>query len=291
MIDYVQLGGTLFIPATHENLSLILSGEKYENLKSVVVDTEDSVSQKDLPKALNSLKNTLRNFQKNEISVFIRPRNPLILKEILEYENIEKIDGFLFPKCSLSNLESYFDLVRNTKHSVMPSIEGEELFDVPKLQALREKLLLFQERIVLVRFGLEDMLRQLGMRRGCSESVFDFSVSNTVLGNFLAVFKSAGFAVSGGVYPCFKDEDGFIKDLKRDLKEGLFSKTIIHPKQINPINELYKVSEEEYEESKAIAQSKSSVFARNAKMLETSTMLPHAEYILRRARVYGVRKS
>ncbi|WP_455755502.1 HpcH/HpaI aldolase/citrate lyase family protein [Sulfurimonas sp.] len=87
-------------------------------------------------------------------------------------------------------------------------------------------------------------------------------------------------------FPCFKDVDGFKKDVLRDLKEGLFSKTIIHPSQIK----LYKVTKEEYEEAQQICESAHAIFSQNGKMAEQTTMFPHAKYITGRAEVYGVKQ-
>ena len=290
MRDYISLGGTLFIPAIHSNLKSILNEKKYKNLKSVAIDTEDSIKETDVKVALKYVKNILEDFEKTELLVFIRPRNVEILKEILNYENIEKIDGFILPKFSLLNAREYLKVLEETKFSIMPSIETEELFESTKLLELREILLCHSEKIILIRFGLEDMLRQLKMRRKCGDSIFDFSVTSSVLGNFLAIFKSAGFEVSGGVYPCFKDKEGFKKDVIKDLREGLFSKTIIHPSQVEIINELYKVSKEEYEEAKLIISLKTGVGASDGKMLESETMTPYAKYILNRADKYGIKK-
>lgn len=290
MRDYISLGGTLFIPAIHSNLKSILNEKKYKNLKSVAIDTEDSIKETDVKVALKYVKNVLEGFEKTELLVFIRPRNVEILKEILNYENIEKIDGFILPKFSLLNAREYLKVLEETKFSIMPSIETEELFESTKLLELREILLCHSEKIILIRFGLEDMLRQLKMRRKCGDSIFDFSVTSSVLGNFLAIFKSAGFEVSGGVYPCFKDKEGFKKDVIKDLREGLFSKTIIHPSQVEIINELYKVSKEEYEEAKLIISLKTGVGSSDGKMLESETMTPYAKYILNRADKYGIKK-
>ena len=290
MCDYIRLGGTLFIQATHKNLDAVVSGEKYKNLKSVLVDTEDSVAKNDLNLALENIKNLLKNLIKTKVLLFIRPRNKEVLEELLRYENIDNIDGFILPKFSLSNADSYLKYLDKTEYFIMPSIEGDELFDTSKLLELRDKLLAYQDRILVVRFGLEDMLRQLKMRRNCEESIFDYAVSATVLGNFIGIFKSAGFAVSGGVYPCFKDKEGFIKDVLRDLKEGLFSKTIIHPSQIDIINELYKVTEEEYNEALLVENMKSEIASYKHKMLERQTMTGFAKEILNRADIYGIKK-
>jgi len=287
MLDYTKLGGTLFIPATHKNLIAVVEGKKYPNLKSVVVDCEDSIIDERLDDALDSIKKMLIFFEKSGCLVFIRPKNYEILEKILEFESINKIDGFVLPKFSLTNGKEYLNLMGD-RYSFMPSIEGEELFNQQKLLELKEMLVPYKEQIIIIRFGLEDMLRQLGMMRGCDESVFDVSSTSFVLGNFIATFKSAGFGVSGGVYPYFQNLDGYKKDILRDMREGLFTKTIIHPNQIAMIDELYKVSEDELKRAKEILKSDEAVFNQDGKMAEVVTMSPYAKNILKRAEIYGV---
>jgi citrate lyase beta subunit len=287
-MDHTELGGTLFVPFTHKDLLMIAHGEKYPNLKSMLIDTEDGVSETQFLEASQSLQNFLKELDKPSPYLFVRPRNLAFLEELLVYEGIEKVDGFILPKFSLTNAQEYLKLLDKKDFLFMPSIEGEELFEQSKLLELKALLLPFQEQIPLVRFGLEDMLRVLGMRRGCHESVFDLSAPASVVGNFIAAFKSAGFAVSGGVYPCFKDDEGFIKDVQRDLKEGLISKTIIHPSQIELTNELYKVEESAFDEALEICLQTKAVFAQKGKMTEVSTMSPHAKELIKRAQIYGL---
>lgn len=285
----LELAGTLFVPASHKDLKSIVGGVKYPSLKSVLIDTEDSISDETLDLAIESIKDLLGTYVKSTLLVFIRPRNNKTLEEILLFKNIEKINGFILPKFSLSNADLYLETLRDSKHIIMPSIEGEELFDSAKLIELKNKLLTHKDKISLVRFGLEDMLAQLKMRRVCEDSIFDISVTSSVIGNFISIFKSSGFEVSGGVYPCFKDSIGFEKDVLRDLKEGLISKTIIHPNQINIINELYKVKQKDYDEALAICNSSNAVFNQTGKMAETTTMLPYSQGIIKRAKLYGIK--
>jgi len=287
-INYIELGATLFISATHKDLEAVVCRNKYPQLKSVLIDTEDGINSESLDAAFKAIEKLLKIYEKKKLIVFIRPRNIVALEDFLELKNINKIDGFILPKFSLSNAQDYFSLLKDYDFLVMPSIEGEELFNQNSLYELRTLLLQNRENILLVRFGLEDMLRQLKMKRSCEESIFDFSATSYILGGFISTFKSAGFAISGGVYPCFKDDDGFIKDVKRDLKEGLFSKTIIHPRQIKLTNELYRVTKEELEDALEISQNSEAVFNQNDKMAEVVTMKPQAQEILLRAEVYGV---
>lgn len=46
MISYLELGGTLFIPASHQDMNHIVSGEKYPHLQSLVIDFEDGLDAK-----------------------------------------------------------------------------------------------------------------------------------------------------------------------------------------------------------------------------------------------------
>ncbi len=286
--DGVDIGATLFVPASHKNLHTILRREKYKELKSIVIDFEDGLEVSALESALEDLQQHLGSITNISPLVFLRPKNPDMLLRLLQLQKIEQLDGFVLPKFSLNNADAYLQLLAKTDFKIMPSIEGEELFSNTQLQKLKDILLTAKTNIVLVRFGLEDMLKVLNMRRKCEESVFDFAVTHYVLGNFLATMKSAGFMVSGGVYPCFEDKNGFIKDVERDLKEGLFGKTIIHPNQIELANKLYRVTHKEYERAKEIVEAQSAVFSQDGMMAEKNTMLPYSQYILKRAKVYGI---
>jgi citrate lyase beta subunit len=251
-----------------------------------LIDTEDAIDN--LEQGLKAIKELLLRYEKKELLIFIRPKNIETLQELLFYDGILNIDGFILPKFSLQNAQEYLDILEPFTFFIMPSIEGKELFNHTELNQLKEILLKSKLDIQLIRFGLEDMLRQLSMTRSCKTSPFDIGATSQILGNFIATFKSAGFIISGGVFPCFKDDEGFTQDIKRDLKEGLFSKTIIHPNHIELVNELYKVTQEEFNDAMEIFQSDEVVFAQKEKMAEVITALPYAKEIILRAEVYGI---
>lgn len=289
MISAYELGGTLFVPASHKDLSSIVSGKKYKDLKSLVIDFEDGLEEAAFNAADARLSQTLLAAGEHSPLLFVRAKNVEHLKTLLALESIDKVAGFILAKFSLVNAEEYLQLFANSSFLLMPSIEGEELFDIVKLQALRAKILAYKERVVLVRFGLEDMLKQLRMRRSCEESLFDIAATASSIGGFIATFKSAGFDVSAGVYPCYGDKEGFVRDVMRDLKEGLVSKTIIHPSQIALLNECYTVEAEVLEEAREIVQSSRKIFAQNGKMAESLSMKNHAQELCLRAEIYGIK--
>ena len=290
-ISHLELGATLFIPVSFTSLNAIVNERKYPQLKSLVIDFEDGLKPDDLKSAVLNVKEVLKNIKSETPLVFTRARNVEQLKEIVAFEGVENITGFALAKFSLSNAKEYLEVLESTNHLIMPSIEGSELFEQSKLLALRDLLLTNKEKVLLVRFGLEDMLRQLSIWRKCDESIFDFASTSYVLGGFISVFKSGGFAISGGVYPCFKDAEGFSKDVERDLKEGLFSKTIIHPSQISLAHKIYRVTKEEFAKASEIMKRRNeAVFAHDGTMAEVPTMYPYAKEIMLRREIYGVKK-
>jgi citrate lyase beta subunit len=103
-IEYYELGATLYIPILHKNLEDILSRRKYLYIKSVVICLEDSTSLCDIPEGMSRLKEILEDFSINSLKVFIRPRDIDNLKDILEFKNIEMVDGFALAKFGTANI-------------------------------------------------------------------------------------------------------------------------------------------------------------------------------------------
>ncbi len=170
----------------------------------------------------------------------------------------------------------------------MPSIEGKELFDIQQLQKLRDILLPHQNQIICIRFGAEDMLRQLGLRR-TKTSLYDMLAPAQVIANLITTFKPAGFDISAPVYPNFSDIEGFEKEVTYELQNGLTSKTIIHPNQIKPINKLYKITQKELDEAKAILSQHDGVLNLDGRMGEVKTQSIWAKELIVKKQLYGLR--
>jgi len=287
-IDPLALGGTLFIPANHKNLPAVLKRDKYPTLRSCVIDTEDGLHVKRPEDVLPQLCELLETHEPNSLYVFLRPRNIEWLETMLTCKALKRIDGFVLPKFSLENADAYFQTLDGFDGAFMPSVEGRELFDATLLRALKEKLSPYKARIPLVRFGAEDMLRQLGMRRERAFSLYELSATSQVIANMLHIFKPDGYEVCAPVYPFYNDAEGFEKELRRDLAEGLLGKTIIHPSQIEAFERVYRVDSKTYESARNIASFEGAVFGDGGEMAEKATRQPWAEKILRRVEIFGV---
>lgn len=284
-----DLGGTLFVPATHPQLDSVASGEKYPQLRSMVIDLEDGIDPAARETAAACVASMLETEAPPPLLRFIRPDSPEMLSRLLGMDGIGKMDGFVLPKFGLDNFDAWLQPLNDTAFALMPSIEGRELFNPTALHALADELIPYRDRIPAVRFGLEDMLRQLGIVRDCATPLYDLVAPAHVIGSFLAVFKPRGFDVSGGVYKCYADSEGFRREAETELRQGLLGKTIIHPSQIALMEEACKVTRGEKEQALKIMEATSNVASDHGIMLERPTQLPWAATLLRRAALYGVK--
>lgn len=287
-IDALQLGGTLFVPAVHKHLEAVARAERCPGLRSMVIDTEDGIAPGDLPRAMARLEALLGEPLSDGPLRFVRPRNPEGLQRLLAVEGIEKIDGFVLPKFGLHNAEAYLAPLREHSHAIMPSIEGNELFDAAALAALRDRLLPWCERIPAIRFGAEDLFAQLGLRRDCAVSLYDMAAPSQVIGSLLNTFRPHGFDIAAPLYRCYRERQGFMAEVRRDLSEGFVGKTLIHPDQIALFESAYHVDADDYAEAKTLLERADAVTGHNGAMAERVTQHPWAEALLVRAERYGI---
>lgn len=69
----------------------------------------------------------------------------------------------------------------------------------------------------------------------------------TALGTAVLVARAYGLTVLDGVFNDFRDTDAFTQECEQGREFGFDGKTLIHPAQIDPANQVFGVSEEEVE--------------------------------------------
>jgi citrate lyase beta subunit len=288
-INPIELGGTMYVPSINKNLLPIASGEKFPYLKSIVICFEDAIKEEQVEFAIKNVANFLKSFEYSKVKVFLRARNIDNLKKLLKLEDIEKIDGFAVAKFSTQNMQEYYKVFCKTEFYTMPVLESRDLFEIEKLKEIRE-FLLTQKRILTIRIGGEDMFKYLGIKKECDKSIHDFHVSSKIFADILSVFKPYGFTVCAPVYNCLENEVFFKSEVQRDIQEGFFGKTVIHPKQAQICNEIYQVSTKELAEAKEILDnSNEAIFRFEDKMCEPEAHQVWARNILMRYEVYGLK--
>lgn len=289
----IQLGGSLYIPATHKNVQKVCNEDRFPSLRSCIIDTEDAISEDELEEALINIQAMLKEYTPSSLSVFIRPRNPYILQRLLELENIEHIDGFSLPKFSTEVMHEYADIL--TRHDnafyIMPVLESRDLFSPSKLEEIRSFLLESNLHVLTLRLGGEDMMQYLGLKRRCEDNIYRLVAPAQVIATVLNTFKPFGFNITATVFNCIDHPDRYMENVHEDLRQGLIGKTIIHPEQIEPINEAYKVSHTEYDMALKMLDTQSkAIIVHKGQMGEKFAHTTWAKVILERYRYYGLKR-
>ncbi|MDF1881178.1 HpcH/HpaI aldolase/citrate lyase family protein [Sulfurimonas sp. MAG313] len=290
----IQLGGSLYIPATHKNVSAVCNEHKFSQLRSCIIDTEDAIDEQDLDEAISNIGEMLENYEPKELCVFIRPRNPQVLKKLLKLPNIGLIDGFALPKFSTKLMKEYAQIFTlcDKEFYTMPVLESLEIFSKDRLEEMCSFLLSSNLHVLSLRLGGEDMMNYLGLKRKCKDNIYELVGPARVIGDVINIFKPYGFNVSATVFNCIHQPELYAQNLAEDLRQGLLGKTIIHPNQIEPINQAYKVSQEDYEMAKQMLDSNTSaIIVNNGQMGEKSAHSSWARIILERHKFYGLKTS
>src|SRR5450830_1969812 len=131
-----SMGASLYVPANHKHLLQVANGEKLPGARSLIFCTEDAVAERELSWALFNLSVVLENMHTDVAAErFVRVRNPDVLARVLAMPGAHKLTGFVIPKATRHNFESYYRLVRDTDHLLMPTLETAEVFSEREMEA------------------------------------------------------------------------------------------------------------------------------------------------------------
>lgn len=289
MIDPLELGATLYMPATRCDLDASLFGRRIPGLRSAVICLEDAVRSEELPAAFGNVATLLRLAPPDDRPlVFVRPRDPSMLGHLLRLPGIEGVTGFVLPKATAETLPLYLAQPLLPEHLLMPTLETREAFDGIELRRLRDQLLLMQERVLAVRIGGNDLLQSLGVRRSPYRTSYDGPLG-PIISSIAGMLLPYGFALSAPVMERFDDPMLLREEMMRDLEHGLTSKTAIHPAQIAVIQGALAVGSADLAEAQAILSERApAVFAAGGRLCEPATHARWADAIIRRAELFGV---
>jgi len=288
-----SLGATLYIPAVKSDLFEVVSGQKYPLLKSVVICLEDAILENEISLAMNNLRQvlvTLSSTAKSKaLQVFIRPRHVEMAVEIITSMPLTHIDGFVLPKFDNDTLFAWDNACRYTELKWMPTLETAQAHDAFAMRELAVQLSRTrnQERVLALRIGGNDLMSCLGIRRNAKQTLYEGPLGYTI-GMLVATFASQKYVLTAPVFERFDDVETLNRELKQDIAYGLVGKTAIHPSQLLPIHNAFRVNYSDYKAALQILKSDKAVYKWDNSMAEPATHSNWANNIIHRANIYGV---
>lgn len=273
-VSYYDLGASLYTPCTHGDLSSLLN-ENVTGARSTIFCLEDAVREDELALALNNVKQSLKSYTSNpKVKRFIRPRNPLVLSELLSYENIEQIDGFVLPKFDLNTANLYQKAIQEhggDGFSYMPILETAQVFDKTAMLKLAQILVSWGASTTCLRIGGNDLMSLLGIKRMRGMTIYDTPL-RAVIDQLLIVFRPKGFELSSPVFDIIDDPNTLEREVSMDIAYGFYAKTAIHPRQVAIIENAFTQFTKQYSNQveHVLDPSSRAVFNINGQMMETA---------------------
>lgn len=270
-----SIGALCYCPANNPNIADKIINGSFGNKYTLAFCLEDAINDNCVEEAEKILVQTLKRLYKSSFvnpfylpKIFIRIREPLqMIKIALMCSSISRIiTGFIFPKVTVGNAESYFytlNYINQTadyNYYALPILEDESLFDIrsriDSLYKIKDVFDKYKDSILNICVGGNDLCKVYGLRRHSNESIYKIQPVASVLGDIMTVFGK-DYVINGPVYEYYDDyslKNGFKDEIKDDILNGFIGKTVIHPKQIDYVNNSLKVSKEDYLDADNILQ-------------------------------------
>lgn len=270
-------GASLYVPATHPDLALILAGKKLANVAHIIICTEDAVAAHELNAAVVNLSKSMLNRKQTAQIRYLRPRNSEFIKVLADKMDLSAFDGFVLPKFTQDNMNDWFTALKpwlkQGKPSLMPTLETVDVFSYTKMLALQEALLAspYLKHINTLRVGGNDLLSLLRLRRIPGVTLYETPLVKT-LAELVTIFAPAGFSLSAPVFEYLDDTATLHREIIQDINYGFVGKTAIHPEQVGLIESNFRVSDSDIAAAREIIKEDAKgVFKFNGAMCEAAT--------------------
>ncbi len=284
----------LYIPGN--NPGMIKDAYIYDN-DCIMFDLEDSVAltEKDSARALVFEALTTIDYSPKETIVRINSLDSGLGIEDLEAMVRTRPDVIRLPKTETA--QDVIDCEREIAR--IEQTIGLEVGTIKMMAAIESALGVLNakeiatasKRLIGIALGAEDYVTDLKTNRSPEGIELLFGRSMILL-----AARAAGIAAIDTVYSDVNNEEGFVKEVALIKQLGFDGKSIINPRQIRTVHNLYTPTEKEIDKSLAImdaiaqAQAKGSgVISLNGKMID-KPIVERAQRVLDIARASGVLK-
>lgn len=293
-----RLDASLYVPGIHPDLAQVLRGAHPSDPQSIIVCTEDAISESDVDLALDRLHSILRYLPSLSDGPlrFIRPRSPSVLRQLLRMPGIERVHGFVIPKSDGDTLPAYLRILGRRTFHLMPILETAAVFEREGIQEIRHFLqhASVKARILSLRIGGNDLLRLLGLKRFPGHTIYETPIG-ALIPLLVMAFKPYGFRLTGVACDEYANPDLLRLEARRDRLMGLVGKTAVHPCQVSVIQQEFRPSSSDLEAARSIiAEAYGGAFGLNGVMLEPAVHLAWATDVVDAAhakRGFGVTDS
>lgn len=315
-VIYYSVGALLYCPANKKTIADAIIEEKFGSQFSLALCLEDTINDNFVEEAesilIDSIKKIYNASQTRSFylpKIFIRVRKPeQIMKLTRTFEESKRIiTGYIIPKFSIANSDDYIQAVikanemASHKIYMMPIYESASIVNLKNriglLYELKESLSQIEELVLNIRVGGNDLCHLFGFRRHADESIYQILPIANIFSDICTIYGT-DYVISGPVWEYYSGENwkqGLLQEIANDKQCGFTGKTVIHPNQIEVVNQAYQVTQMDFDDAMAILNWNTDLHSFvsgnvvKERMNECKTHYNWAQKILFLAEVFGVK--
>lgn len=233
----------LYLPANNPGM---LIDAKIYNADSIMIDLEDSITFSEKDSARILAYNALKSLDYSDVEVVVRING---LDTEFGIKDIEAMVSAGANVIRLPKTETKEDIINVEKEIEKTEKRlGIEVGTTKMMAAIESPLGIINayeiatssKRLIGIAIGAEDFVTNMKTTRSLG-GVELLSARSQIL----IAARAAGIYAIDTVFSDVENTDGFIEEVKHIKQLGFDGKSVIHPSQIELVNEIYKPTEEE----------------------------------------------
>ncbi|MBF0446105.1 MAG: CoA ester lyase [Magnetococcales bacterium] len=245
------LRSLLYVPASKQK---VLKKAPHLGADGLILDLEDSVPSQQKADARALARQTLLEVNSKDILRTVRINS---LSTDLWMDDVEAVfsglpDALVVPKVdSVVSLQKLFDLLAKLEadHSGKFICPVWAMIESP-LGVINAYTIANHPAVSCLVMGTSDLGAALGVAPGVERGSMSVALQQTVL-----AAKAAGVGVIDGVFVDLKNPQGFARQCREGAGLGFNGKTVIHPSQVLPANQLFLPTNFEVEHARKVLAS------------------------------------
>lgn len=221
---------------------------------AVILDLEDSVAPNNKAKARDVLRTFLTALDSDKkIIVRINALDTEFWQEDLELALAFAPDYILLPKArNGDDVKTVNKLIHAHQKASQKTQIIALVTEVPEAMFKMDSFKDSGDRLSALTWGAEDLSAEIGAQTNKDEDGNYFAVYQLARSLCLLGAAHANVAAIDSVYTDFKNAEGLRRETERAKLEGFTGKMLIHPNQIDIVNEVFTPSDAEIEHAKQV---------------------------------------
>jgi len=247
---------------------------------AIIIDLEDSVPMEDKETARAFVRDGIETVGKGESMVLVRVNglSTGLAGQDLEESVCDGLNGIVLPKAEskkdILDAEAILESVEKQKSFKVGSIIIVPILETAKGVLNAAEVAFASKRVAGLSFGAVDFTRDLGVSFSKEGIELTYPRAYVAL-----VARAAGIPAVDTVFIDIMDREGLIRDAKAAKQLGFRGKLLIHPSQIQPVNEVFSPTQQEVEYCKRVVAAFKEAQTRGAGAISLDgKMIDYANY-------------